>query len=213
MGLINFFGKEKAVRVSGGTLVGYIDSKPDEEIPIGGGNCFSVLTTRLRNINILNIGEEDLEKVMRLRNISFPLEMKILDKGYGIITDSRIPKNWFLKEYCRICTPGHLLPKLQIKRLEKQYKLKLEKGLIKVILPRKLEKNIEFYKSNKPELKNAEIVFHDIDDFSAFTIEKPFPKKSEDSNFIYGTLTELIADIQYPELYRETRSDHNEQPT
>lgn len=182
--------KEKALFIGEGTLVYYMDNHPDEEVPLGRGNCFSVLTSRLREVKIINIGQEDLVKVMRLRNITFPLDMKVAGKGFGIITDSRIPKNWFLKDYCTICTPGYLLSKAQQDKRAKEYQRSLKEGRIKIIVPRSMEQNVLKLKEVIPKISLPEIVYQDKDDSSVFIVEKKYSDTMETS-YTFGAYTEF----------------------
>ena len=190
----------QARKITDTTLVGYIDLHEDELIPIGDGNCFSVLASFwgvfYRNYKILNIGLEDLEKWMRLTNTSFPIKIKPLDKRHAVIIDERIPNNWFSKDtYCELCSPHHLLPKLQI---EKDYQLKLDKGLIALVLHPKYQKPFSEKYSGKMKVYYNRCLEED----TVMIIECNDPEDKE-PNIVFGVYTEMSAGIEYPEFYKK----------
>ena len=108
--------KSTFVRISGQTLVAFCNRGFPSEF----GNCFSVVGSDGKHYDILNFVCENLEYLIEEKGLTYPIEMEILRDGYSLITDSRIGKEWYRKEYCEGCTPLEYLPS------EQRAKIKLD---------------------------------------------------------------------------------------
>jgi hypothetical protein len=97
------------IKLAGGittvTLVGYFGEFPRER-----GNCFSVSVEGERDYRIINFNHENLEKLIEDKMVSFPLKISKLSDGIAIISDERIPDEWYSKRFCETCTPSDFLP-------------------------------------------------------------------------------------------------------
>lgn len=107
------------------TLVGFHYRNPP---PYRSGNCFS-LYGKGGNYRIVNFNHENLEYLLENGFLEFPIEVTPLGGGVGIITDERIPEEWFSSEYCEVCCPRDLWPQPQKDRFNE----KVESGEIEVM--------------------------------------------------------------------------------
>lgn len=120
--------KAKARCVGMVTLVGYIGNS----YPMPSGNCFGVYDYGDRHHKILNMNHENLGHLIKTGVVNFPLEIDILEEGYAIVTDERVPDNYFDKNYCSICSPKRLRPKEQVEHEEKLERIQIAWGILKV---------------------------------------------------------------------------------
>ncbi len=97
-----------ATGVGSTTLVGFIG-----EFPLERGNCFSVRSDDGKYRTVLNFGHENFEELFNRKILSYPVEILPLTEGHCLIADHRIPKDWYDKKFCTICTPPNLLPPQQ----------------------------------------------------------------------------------------------------
>jgi len=86
------------------------------------GNCFSVRSEDGKYRQVLNFGHENFEELLKRKVISYPVEILPLSEGHCLMADHRIPKEWYDKGFCSICTPRNLLPPQQ--KLERLLDLK-----------------------------------------------------------------------------------------
>lgn len=118
----------KATKITQYTLVGYGGGK----YPISGygGNCFSVaIEGDEREYRIVNFGMENLKQLVRQGEVSWPIEIEPLDERRAVVTDARIPKDWYAEHYCFICTPKSLFRPQDFKEFYNRYeKIKDENG-------------------------------------------------------------------------------------
>lgn len=125
--MIDFSKTLQAHRMGSVTLVGYLHT----EFPRKHGNCFSVYTDE-GSYQIVNFNYENLNELLRTEVVSFPITITPLgDTKSAMISDERIPNEWYSSYFCPVCTPTeYLLPTqrlLQIldikrgKRIEKEY--------------------------------------------------------------------------------------------
>lgn len=97
----------KALEIYSHTLLGI-----SGEFPIIKGNCFSVLTDEINKDTpkdptrrILNYNFENLKELIKRGIIDFPIEITPYKQAWAYITDPRIPEEWNVYDYCRICGP------------------------------------------------------------------------------------------------------------
>ena len=79
-----------------------------EKYPISHGNCFSLNYTD-GSVRILNFVLENFQKLLDDKTINFPVDVFLLQKGYGMLCDPRIDTNWYKNEMCSVCSPTHLM--------------------------------------------------------------------------------------------------------
>jgi len=94
-----------ATTVTSVTLVGFIG-----EFPMKRGNCFSVRTNDNEDYRIVNFNHENLEELIRLEILKFPIQISLISKHHAVIADGRIPNEWYSARFCETCTPKDLLP-------------------------------------------------------------------------------------------------------
>ena len=94
-----------AIRENGQTLVG--SSGP---FPRKFGNCFSVVDESGKSYKILNFKIENIEELVRLKELSWPIKCEALSEHSAVINDGRIPDDWYQDHFCEVCTPLDLLP-------------------------------------------------------------------------------------------------------
>lgn len=87
------------------------------QYPLEYGNCFAVCTENGGSYGIVNFILENLEEAIK-RGVTWPIRLLKLDDRHAIIHDSRIPYNWYKKDWCETCCSKELLPEHQ--QLEKQ---------------------------------------------------------------------------------------------
>lgn len=77
------------------TLMGVTAS--EEDYPIKRGNSFGVWTTEEPpcHYHIKNMRLEDLKKLIERGIVSWPIEIFVLDKTCALITDPRVPVDWY----------------------------------------------------------------------------------------------------------------------
>lgn len=76
--------------------------------PFPSGNCFSVLVATDR-FRIVNFNLENLREAVK-RGVTWPIQIVDLGEGRAMIHDSRIPDDWYAKEFCTVCTPVYMMP-------------------------------------------------------------------------------------------------------
>ena len=93
------------------TLVGYhIQNYPSKD-----GNCFSVKLFDDSETRVVNFNYENLEELIKRNIVSFPITIEVLGDEHCKISDDRIPKEWYMEEYCQICTPTRFFSEEQLK--------------------------------------------------------------------------------------------------
>ena len=97
-----------ATGVGAVTLVGFFGEFPRER-----GNCFSVKSDDGKYRRVLNFGHENFEELLDRGILSYPVEILPLTDGHCLMADHRIPKEWYDKKFCAVCTPLNLLPPQQ----------------------------------------------------------------------------------------------------
>lgn len=89
------------------TLVSYGSS----EFPRSTGNCFSVKCSGIdSNIKIVNFNYENLEYLINIGMINFPMTCYFIGEYTAVMYDSRIPLKWYQNHFCTTCCPENLLP-------------------------------------------------------------------------------------------------------
>jgi hypothetical protein len=68
------------------------------------------MTVNKQHLKIVNFGLENLEMLLDLKIISFPVQIFKLSDNIAIIHDERIPLRFYWNKYCTHCCPNHLLP-------------------------------------------------------------------------------------------------------
>lgn len=105
--MIDYNKTLKATKITCVTLVGYFIN----EYPAKYGNCFSLSTKNGNDYRIINFNYENLEELLRRKEIKFPITIIPLgDTSKAILADERIPNNWYNNSFCETCTPIELLP-------------------------------------------------------------------------------------------------------
>lgn len=94
-----------AVGVTSVTYVGFFG-----EFPRKNGNCFSIITDESKHLKVLNFNHENLIELLSKGVLAYPVKILPLDDKHCLISDHRIPKEWYGQEFCSICTPYELLP-------------------------------------------------------------------------------------------------------
>jgi hypothetical protein len=87
------------------TCVGYSGSFPRLR-----GNCFDLRTADKQYFKILNFHAENLEYALQHGLIDWPIKIRPMEHRCAVIHDCRIPHDWYMQEFCTICTPDDLLP-------------------------------------------------------------------------------------------------------
>jgi hypothetical protein len=98
---------------------------PTERFPRNHGNYFGV-TTSDGGYEVFNMYYEDLEHLIKMKVVEFPIQIKVLEKHWCAIYDSRIPKEYLSESYR---APEKYWS--MNKRIERQ--LKIDSGEIKII--------------------------------------------------------------------------------
>lgn len=153
------------IRIGGSTLVGY-DVR--NGFPIRGGNCFDLIDVDDMRHRVVNFGYENLIEWMK-RTGQTDITVRCIPKSDRLweICDDRIPKEWYNKSYCTVCTPIRMLPFEQRKEYLKNKKFsKTKEGwlIISSYIRPKIEKlkdltfvedvDINFGKIDEGSLKN-----------------------------------------------------------
>ena len=94
-----------ATKLMSQTLVG-----SSGDFPRDNGNCFSIEDDNKREYNIVNFYLENLEELIRLKKIDWPIKCLEISKRQAVINDGRIPDEWYRNKFCEVCTPLALLP-------------------------------------------------------------------------------------------------------
>ena len=110
------YRKLNAISVSSYTLVGVIENK----FPFKGGNCFSVTGDDGQYYRIVNFVHENIEELIKLGTISFPIQILALSECIAVINDPRIEDEWYLTRFCEVCCPTSLLPLPQILKHDRE---------------------------------------------------------------------------------------------
>lgn len=76
------------------------------------GNCFDLISPEGQGIRILNFKLENFEELIRQGVLSLPVRILIVDGRHGVISDPRVPPDWY-GDYCSGCTRGVNLQKIQ----------------------------------------------------------------------------------------------------
>lgn len=79
-------------KVCGSSLMAVVD----KNFPLGWGNGFSLKTPEGETLSILNMSCEDFEEICKRKKL-YNVEV-LVDDDRCYIIDSRIPRDWFLKE-------------------------------------------------------------------------------------------------------------------
>lgn len=103
----------KATHVTRSTLLGF-------------NNCFSVATVD-GEYRIVNFYLETLEKILRKKSVSYPIEITPLNSKIAIISDVRLLDN-ATPRYCQICCPRDFWPQEQ----RQEFEAKVTSGEIKI---------------------------------------------------------------------------------
>jgi hypothetical protein len=95
------FERTNATDIGFVSLVGVYSS----EWPIKWGNYFSMSAEDGKSYQIVNFWYENLEQLLEHKEIEFPIPLLILDDGYAMIHDPRIPDDWYVKDSVSTCVP------------------------------------------------------------------------------------------------------------
>lgn len=87
------------------TLVGAYSKK----YPYKHGNCFSMKCDNGQSYRIVNFVYENLTEAIN-RGIELPVRVLPLNDSVAVICDTRIPNNWYRRDFCTTCCPESLLP-------------------------------------------------------------------------------------------------------
>jgi hypothetical protein len=110
------------------TSVGYVSCVGcmGNKYPKNYGNYFSLVTSKGKQYEIANFWYENLEYLLENNVVSYPLEIKVLDKKWAIIHDTRIPDNFYSETSYRAPTKYWSIKQLA------QRRRKIETGEIKI---------------------------------------------------------------------------------
>lgn len=93
------------------------------------GNCFSLCNKNGDDYKIVNFGLENLEHLLHIGVLSYPVKVLPLSEGVALMLDERIPKSYYQQTFCSICCPFDLLPTNQ---KHEEYRKQLTKEVIMV---------------------------------------------------------------------------------
>ncbi len=120
--------------VSSTTLIGSYG-----DFPRARGNCFSVYreevvgshgTAPRRDFRVLNFNLENLEHLIEIKLVQWPIDILVYENHYALIHDKRIPDEYYQKHFCEVCCPEDLLPMPQRLALDRMI-LRGEREIIK----------------------------------------------------------------------------------
>lgn len=95
------------IKVMGHTIVGVNTSS----YPVFRGNCFDLLV-RGKTRRVVNFAYENLREAQSRFGLN-DIEVEYVPKSNDhriIITDDRIPKDWYPKDWCSVCCPAREMP-------------------------------------------------------------------------------------------------------
>jgi hypothetical protein len=97
-----------ATAVTSQTLVGHFFDEEQGLYP--SGNCFSMKDENGDTYKILNFGIENLDLLLEMGILEFPVKIHPLSERHAVILDERIPNRFYWSSLCSSCTPIELLP-------------------------------------------------------------------------------------------------------
>ena len=97
-----------AVKVGSITLVCHYYNEEKGMYPHG--NCFSLYTDEGAEYRIVNFGYENLELLLHMKIIEYPIRIFSISERIAIIQDKRIPDRFYWDQFCTTCCPHNLLP-------------------------------------------------------------------------------------------------------
>ena len=89
-----------------------------QPFPRDSGNCFDVVDADGKAWRIVNFVYENLVEALRrgvsddrwAPGVAWPVACAPIGKNVAVITDPRIPTDWYQREWCEVCCPASVLP-------------------------------------------------------------------------------------------------------
>jgi hypothetical protein len=92
---------KEAVACGEVSCVGFLN----QTFPSAWGNYFSLVDSEDNYYKIINFHHENFDELFRTGVIEYPVNMKVLEKGFAMLHDIRIPNEWYMTKTMTTTVP------------------------------------------------------------------------------------------------------------